>query len=119
MRAVSGPFSPTQFFPSFGIGKMDSATIAIQWPSGLNEKFVDLQANMLITLEEGTGSVMEGDDGMSAENDATSPERGDESSAPDDSGGPAPTGTSDASFLLPSEFFYGAAFSFILFAFYY
>ena len=115
VRAVSGPFSPTQFFPSFGIGKMNSATIAIQWPSGLNEKFVDVQANMLITLEEGTGSVMEGDGIMSSENDAIYPERGDESSAPDDS---APTDTSNASFLLPPEFFYGAPLSFIFFAFY-
>ena len=87
-RAVSGPYSSSQFFPTFGIGKMESATITVRWPSGLSETFTELQANMLTTLEEGTGTALE-DDG-----DMVTP-----TSAPTDDDAVPPTGdtTSDAS----------------------
>lgn len=58
-RAVSGPYSPSQYFPAFGIGKMEEATITVRWPSGLSETFSNVQANMLTTLEEGTGTAVE------------------------------------------------------------
>ena len=64
-RAVSGPYSSSQYFPSFGIGKMESATITVHWPSGVSETFTDVQAKMLTTLEEGTGTAIEDDGDIS------------------------------------------------------
>lgn len=77
-RAVSGPYSSSQYFPSFGIGKMESATITIRWPSGLSETFSNVQANVLATLEEGTGTAVEDDGDMgSAPSPVETPSPGD------------------------------------------
>jgi len=58
-RSVSGPYAPSQFFPSFGLGQKESADIYVQWPSGLKEAFSGVQPNVLTTLEEGTGIAIE------------------------------------------------------------
>lgn len=54
VRAGSSMASTDSPWPSFGIGKRDSADVRITWPSGLVEEFSDIAAGMN-TLVEGTG----------------------------------------------------------------
>ncbi len=41
----------------FGLGKEDSASVEVHWPSGAVEQFKSLPANQLVTLREGVGLV--------------------------------------------------------------
>ena len=39
----------------FGLGETSRVTLMVEWPSGLREKWEDVQGDALITLKEGTG----------------------------------------------------------------
>lgn len=54
VRSGNSPHSDSQLWPSFGLGERDSADITIRWPSGIEETFTDVQANMITELIEGS-----------------------------------------------------------------
>lgn len=41
----------------FGLGAAESADLEVRWPSGARESFTKVQANRLVTIQEGKGIV--------------------------------------------------------------
>lgn len=43
--------------PHFGLGRQDKVSVEIRWPSGVRQRFDDVETNHLITIDEIKGQV--------------------------------------------------------------
>ena len=57
VRSGSSFMSSEQLWPHFGLGsEAGPVDVKVQWPSGLDETWTDIEINKVVTLEEGTGA---------------------------------------------------------------